>query len=78
MIQCKKMTNLVTHGGQKMRKIKISLYLAPAQIRLIDEVANKLHRSRGLILREAVSCYLSLYSKSKEENLDEMVQNMGR
>lgn len=47
-----------------MSKIKISLYLDPAQMRLIDEIANKLNQKRALILREAVNCYLTIYSKS--------------
>jgi predicted transcriptional regulator len=63
---------------EKVSKVKISLYLAPAQLRLIDEIAKKFHQGRAIILREAVSCYLSLYSKSKEESRNEVVQDMGR
>jgi len=48
-----------------MRKSKISLYLNSTQLRLIDEIAKKLHQKRALILREAVNCYISLYLKSK-------------
>jgi len=62
------MAKFVTFRGEiKMRKAKISLYLDRAQLRLIDEIARKLHQKRTLILREAVNCYISLYLKSKEE-----------
>jgi len=46
-------------------KKKVSLYLDPAQLRLIDEVTRRLGQKRSLIFREAVNCYLSLYQKSK-------------
>ena len=49
-----------------MRKMKVSLYLEPAQLRLINEITNKLGQKRSLIFREAVNCYLTLYQESKK------------
>ncbi len=51
-----------------MKKIKISLYLALAQMKLLDEIKKELRQKRSLVLREAVNCYLSLYQKSKRIN----------
>lgn len=50
-----------------MRKIKISLYLEPTQLRLINEVTKELRQKRAFILREAVNCYMALYARSKSE-----------
>jgi len=50
-----------------MNKVKISLYLGPTQLRLIDEITRQLNQKRSLILREAVNCYISLCLTSKEK-----------
>ena len=47
-----------------MSKVKISLYLDPTQLRLVNEIAEKFHQRRALILREAVNCYI--YEKKNE------------
>jgi len=52
-----------------MKKEKISLYLDPSQLKLINEIASKLQQKRALILRESINYYLSLYRRSKKENL---------
>lgn len=54
---------------REMKKEKISLYLDPSQLKLINEIASKLHQKKALILRESINYYLSLYRRSKKKNL---------
>jgi predicted transcriptional regulator len=56
-----------------MSKVKISVYLDPSQLKLINEIADRLKQKRALVLREAVNCYLTLYVRSKRSGEDEMV-----
>jgi hypothetical protein len=65
-----KLTKCITLGEyREMKKEKISLYLDPSQLKLINEIASKLQQKRALILRESINYYLSLYRRSKKENL---------
>lgn len=55
-----------------MKKIKLSIYLEPAQLKMINEIMRVTRQSRALIFREAVNCYLTL-SREKKENRNEVV-----
>ncbi len=50
-----------------MRMVKISLYLDPAQIKMMNKIAKELKQKRSLLFREAVNMYISCYLKSKKE-----------
>ena len=45
-------------------KRKVSLYVEPAQLRLIDEIAEFVSQKRSVILREAVHMYVACFLKS--------------
>jgi len=49
-----------------MAKIKVSIYLEPAQLRQIDLIAKMLHQKRALTLRDALNCYIGFFLKSKK------------
>lgn len=56
-----------------MKKIKMSIYLDPTQVRMLEEIANVTKQSLAPIFREAVNCYLSLSRTPKKEKPNEMV-----
>jgi predicted transcriptional regulator len=56
-----------------MKKTKISLYLDPAQLRLLDEIAITMHQRRALVLRDAINCHISAYLRSPRRFKDEVV-----
>jgi len=48
-----------------MNKVKVSLYLDPNQLRLIEQIKRELKQKRSVILRDAVNCYISLCMRSR-------------
>lgn len=47
-------------------KRKISLYVEPTQLRLIDEIAEFVSQKRSVVLREAVHIYVACFLKSRK------------
>jgi|Deesub1362B_J571_1020462.scaffolds.fasta_scaffold02189_8 metal-responsive CopG/Arc/MetJ family transcriptional regulator len=50
-----------------MRKIKISIYLDPIQVKMMNKISKELKQKRSLLFREAINLYISYYLKSKEK-----------
>lgn len=47
-------------------KKKVSLYVEPAQLRLIDDIADIVSQKRSVVLREAVHIYVACFLKSRK------------